>query len=161
VKALARNDINLRIQARRKTLLDVNEIDQIKRRRRIIVDDDVDVARGDRLAACQGTEDVKRGDAGRFQRPSVEADQAANVVERHDDTIGQKTGKILQRCIYRTASNAAVTTARMTTVVALIVARCRQPTWRKAATDVPRPSAAIATSRPQLDAVTSTDLIGW
>ena len=54
----------------------------------------------------------------------------------------------------------AVTTPNITRVVPVKTAMWRQPMRRIAVSEVPSPSAAIASSSPQLEAVTMTDLTG-
>src|SRR5215813_7044614 len=60
---------------------------------------------------------------------------------------------------HRISISAAVTATRITTVVAVTVATCRHPSAAIAGTEVPSPSAPIATNRPQVEASTSGALI--
>ena len=60
---------------------------------------------------------------------------------------------------HRTSISPAVATTRITTVVPVTVATCRQPSAAMAGSEVPSPSAPIAISRPQVEASTSGALI--
>ena len=57
--------------------------------------------------------------------------------------------------IYRKTTRAAATTTRMTTVVPTTVTMWRQPNEVTEDSDVPRPSAEMAISRPSVEASTS------
>lgn len=84
-----RNDINLRIEAGRESLPNSRKVDQIERTG-IVVDDDVHIAIGPDVTASERAENIKRRDAGGLQRISVQVDQAANVIQRHDRIIDQQ-----------------------------------------------------------------------
>ena len=98
-------------------------------------------------------------------RPHERTRDAACIVltraateQRFDNEIfrfGERQGRHQRRTM-----SPAVTTMRITSVVPVTVAMWRQPSAPMAVSEVPRPSAAIAISSPQVDACPSAALIG-
>ena len=97
-----------------------------------------------------GTHTFKAGSCWLLERLRAPGDHPAGRV-RHRDARQQAQAS---------SQRPPVTTMKMTAVAPSTVVICRQPRPAIVSTEVPSPSAPIASSRPQLESSTSTDLAG-